>query len=538
MVTFTHNRLDVYTSETGRSLLSRVSDVKGWLRREGGWTVGSMAIGMAANILTAKVALVAAPVLLGVAGGVVAANIATTGFRMVREAAQADQKKQIEQGLEKPSISSLMWKHAREDDILNKTFIKRVAMGVGVSALTMGTIRNFSTISGFFSDLFNSQAAPAAIQAVPSIDVALDCNDPQTACGTVGVATPADINPDITNNTNVSSNIMEAEQTLPEAPAVLSPVDRARDLLSGQDVSDKTKNLVEAMVGHPDDAQKIKDVAQALVRSHEDLAKDLYKQAIDRAVESGQKTAWGQASIDLAYLSYKTDPAAALQMMQGVVDHSKGAVHNIAKEFVDQWKGINPTSVAPVDVVQNRMVEEAARKLAEESALQTVEQEVVPQGVSSSEFDLAQNALTQKYVHHELVDFITKTTGVIPDAQVDRLELARQISPSNPEALLKSLEQNAPQLDQSKMAFSCVADIPRTTSGPIEVLTKCDALKETMDVGDFGTVRDAQDTSPRGLRHLFKSAANACTKVVDCIDRFVTRDAVPDMAREVRMSLK
>ncbi len=536
MVTFTHNRLDVYTPETGRSLLSRVSDVKGWLRREGGWTVGSMAIGMAANILTAKVALVAAPVLLGVAGGVVAANIATTGFRMVREAAQADQKKQVEQGLEKPSISSLMWKHAREDDLLNKTFIKRVAMGVGVSAITMGTIRNFSTISGFFSDLFNSQAAPAAVSAAPTVDVVLDCNDPQTACGAVGVATPTDINtnnidnPNITNITNVGSNTIEAEQTLPEAPAVLSPVDRARDLLSGQDVSDKTKKLVEAMVGHPDDAQKIKDAAQALVRSHEDLAKDLYKQAIDRAVESGQKTAWGQASIDLAYLNYKSDPAAAVQMMQNVVDHSKGAVHNIAKEFVDQWKGINPTNVAPVDVVQNRMVEEAASH--------TAEQVVVSQDVSSSEFDLAQNALTQKYVHHELVDFIAKTTGVVPDAQVDHLELARQISPNNPEALLKGLEQNAPQLDQSKMVFSCVADIPRTTSGPIEVLTKCDALKETMEVGEFGTVRDAQDTSPRGLRHLFKSAANACTKVVDCIDRFVTRDAVPDMAREVRMSLR
>ncbi len=539
MAAYNHPRLDTYTSEQGRSLLSRISGVRGWLRREAGWTAGSAAIGMAANILTAKVALTAAPVLLAVAGGIVVSNIATTGFRILREAAQADQKQQVEQGQQKSSTLSLMWKHAKEDNILNKTFVKRVVTGVGISALTMGTIRNFSTISGFFSDLFNSHASHVV---APSTSLALDCNAPQASCGTVdaGHALPQMQTPDVT----------------PVAPVIpvevpLSPMEQVRELVTGQDqVSKKAQKLIEALLAHPDDAQKIKDVAQVLAHSHDDLAKDLYKQAIDKAVETGQKTAWGQASIDLAYLSYKDDPSSALKMMQDVVNHSKGAIHDIAKEFVDQWKGVHPSTVSPVDVIQNRALEEAAQKAAQKAAEEAAhraaldaahhaaEQISAPVEAAVPEFNLAQDALTQKYVHHELAGFIAQTTGVTPDAHVDVLEMARQVSPENPEALLKSLEQNAPQLDHNKIAFSCVSDIPRDFSHPVEVATKCVALKDTMDVGDFGTVRDAHDPSPRGLRHLFKSAASTCAKVAECIDRFVTRDAVPDMTREVRMGLR
>jgi len=521
---------------------SRFQKVGSWLRREGSWSLGSAAIGMAASVLTAKVALVALPVFAATAGGIVVANIATTGFRMMREAAQEDQKELIARGAEKQSMFKLMMKHARQDD-LSKTFLKRVVTGVAISAATMGTVRNFSTISTFFSGLFNSHSGLIDVMAADTVvsvpvDLAVDCNAPQVKCGTFGVEKPVDA----VGAVDVAPEVKVQQVVIP-----LSALDRVTELLSsGDNLSVKAKALIEQMVAHPDNAQNIKDAAQSLVRSHEDLAKDLYKQAIDKAAETGQKTAWGQASIDLAYLEHKVDPAAALAQMQNVVDNTKGALHRIAQEFVDQWKGIHSTHIAPVDVVQNKVADAVTGDAVVQSAGDPVSQQaavapslVVPDVVaqeSSTDFGRAQAAWNENYARQQVVDILTRT-GSIPDANLSALELARQVSPNNPQALLNGLAQNAPSLDPSKMAFSCVTDIPRDfPPHHIEVKTQCAELKPTMDVNDFGIVSDKNDPSPRGLRLLFKGAVEGCTKVVDCIDRFVTRAAVPAMTGEMRLA--
>jgi hypothetical protein len=543
---------------------SRFQKVGSWLRREGSWSLGSAAIGMAASVLTAKVALVALPVFAATAGGIVVANIATTGFRMMREAAQEDQKELIARGAEKQSMFKLMMKHARQDD-LSKTFLKRVVTGVAISAATMGTVRNFSTISTFFSGLFNSHSGLIDVMAADTVvsvpvDPAVDCNAPQVKCGTFGVEKPVDAvgAVDVAPEVKVQQVVEVAEPTPAPTPAPapivtaevvipLSALDRVTELLSsGDNLSVKAKALIEQMVAYPDNAQNIKDAAQSLVRSHEDLAKDLYKQAIDKAAETGQKTAWGQASIDLAYLEHKVDPAAALAQMQNVVDNTKGALHRIAQEFVDQWKGIHSTHIAPVDVVQNKVAGAVTGDAVVQSAGDPVSQQaavapslVVPDVVaqeSSTDFGRAQAAWNENYARQQVVDILTRT-GSIPDANLSALELARQVSPNNPQALLNGLAQNAPSLDPSKMAFSCVTDIPRDfPPHHIEVKTQCAELKPTMDVNDFGIVSDKNDPSPRGLRLLFKGAVEGCTKVVDCIDRFVTRAAVPAMTGEMRLA--
>ncbi|MDY0029546.1 MAG: hypothetical protein RBR86_06350 [Pseudobdellovibrionaceae bacterium] len=609
-VSFTDNSADRGT------LASRISGLRRWFREDAKWMAVNVGAGVA-TAFAAKVALAALPVAAAAGAGIVASNLITAGIRSVKEAAQAEQKREIREGLEQTPFWKLFVKKAATHKISTKMYFKEAVSGMALSAASFGVIHNFSAISDFVSGLFDSgpvasahaaQAAQSAAQsAVPAAHAvgapgALDpiakidadiaafeagqadcpfdnqswCDNPAEALaqqkaeaarlsqefGRIAESANEAISLDPANAAHhnaVYAQATEGMQAASELAATpLSALDRAKELLGGDALSAKSKALVGAMIAHPDNAQLMKDAAQSLVKGHEDLAKQLYQKAIDAALEHGQKTAWAQASIDLAYLNHATAPAESLTQMQNVAANTKGTLHKIAQEFVDQWKGVSPTNLPPVDVVQNQLAEEAARKAAEAAAAEqaaqvATEQVVVPAAdlplsdvpasadvpfqdtlkSQSAELARAQAALTADYAHKEMVDYLT-ATGQAPAEGLSNLELAQMIEPENAQAILADLESNAPKLDSSQFAFSCAADIPTGPSADnsLNVHTDCNAYKNTVSDGDFGTVRDAN--RPNSLQYFFIKASGFCSAVSECVDKIVTRQLVPELYHSMR----
>lgn len=620
------SRRDVETvpftdSSSGRgTLASRISGVRRWFREDAKWMAVNVGAGVAAAF-TAKVAFVAAPVIVAAGAGIVASNLITAGIRSVREAARAEQKREIREGLEQTPFWKLFVKKAATHKISTKMYFKEAVSGMAISAATFGVIQNFSAISSFVSGIFDhnpimgahaaqaatvahtAAAAPAAptvgvpdgsfVDPVAKIDADISafeaghgdcsfadqswCDDPAAALaqqkaeafklsqefGRIAEGANEAISLDPANAAHhnaVYTQATEGMQAASElAAAPLPALDQAKELLGGDTLSAKSKALVEAMIAHPDNAQLMKDAAQSLVKGHEDLAKQLYQKAIDTALEHGQKTAWAQASIDLAYLNHATAPAESMAQMQVVAEKTKGALHRIAQEFIDQWKGVHPTHVAPVDVVQNQLAEEAARKAAEQAAQVAAEHAAAippvdmpaadipvadapvaadsiyhdPLAGQAQELARAQAALAADYAHKEMVDYLT-ATGQAPADGLSNLELARLIEPENAQGILAGLEATAPKLDSSQFAFSCAADIPAAPSADnaVNVHTDCNAYKNTVADGDFGTVRNAN--TPNSLQYFFIKASGFCSAVSDCVDKIVTRQLVPEMYHSMR----
>ena len=609
-------------SSNATGLVGRVLGVGRWLRREVPWIGLNVTAGVTAAF-AAKAALTAAPLLVAAGVGIVASNIVTNTIRSAREAAKAEQEKQIQHGIGQTSFGKLFFKSIFSRKTYDRSFLKNTVSGVAFSAATFGIISNFSEIKEFVSGIFGgghsspishavaagaagTEAVTEAAQAVSDFDpiaqVEADiaagdagtaecrvvnqswCDDPVAAMaqqkieagklaqdfGRIADGANEAISLDPANasrNNEVYMKAIEGMQTANDlagvtgvtevAAAPLSAFDQAKELLGGNTLSAKSKALIEAMIAHPDNAQLAKDAAQSLVKGHEELAKQLYQKAIDTALEPGQKTAWAQASIDLAYLNHETAPAEAMAQMQTVAEKTKGALHRIAQEFVDQWKGVHSTNVAPVDVVQNQMAEEAARKAAEAAAapLDVVE---LPAGADgrihfeipasegtdipfadpltpkADELARVQEALNADYARKEMVDYLT-ATGQTPAEELSNLELAQLIEPENAQGVLAGLEATAPKLDSSQFAFACASDIPAevpVAGGEVNIHTDCNAYKSTVSDGDFGTVRDLN--RPNSLQYFFIKASGFCSAVADCVDKIVTREIVPSMHHSLR----
>jgi len=625
------SRRDVETvsftdSSTSRgTLASRISGVRRWFREDAKWMAVNVGAGVA-TAFAAKVALAALPVAAAAGAGIVASNLITAGIRSVKEAARAEQKREIREGLEQTPFWKLFVNKAATHKISTKMYFKEAVSGMALSAASFGVIHNFSAISDFVSGLFDSgpvasahaaqaatvahtaAAAPAAstvgapdgsfVDPVAKIDADISafeaghgdcsfadqswCDDPAAALaqqkaeavklaqefGRIADGANEAISLDPANAAHhnaVYTQATEGMQAASElAAAPLSALDQAKELLGGDTLSAKSKALIEAMIVHPDNAQVMKDAAQSLVKGHEDLAKQLYQKAIDTALEHGQKTAWAQASIDLAYLNHATAPAESMAQMQIVAEKTKGALHRIAQEFIDQWKGVHPTHVAPVDVVQNQLAEEAARKAAEAAAAEHAAQVAAEQAAAVPSVDMpagdipvadapatpdaiyhdplagqaqelarAQAALTADYAHKEMVDYLT-ATGQAPAEGLSNLELAKMIEPENAQGILAGLEATAPKLDSSQFAFSCAADIPSAPSADnaVNIHTDCNAYKNAVSDGDFGTVRDAN--TPNSLQYFFIKASGFCSAVSECVDKIVTRQLVPELYHSMR----
>lgn len=536
-------------SGVGSALMARAGQVRNWLRREGKSAAVSAGIGMATNILTAKVAMAAAPLWLAAGAGMLATNLVTSAYRMVKENAAAEREELFASGASEKDVSGLklFLKHATQDDILNKKLLKRTVSGFAISVATFGVF-NFQGVqnvmeggSDFLSIKEAAAAAPFAAPIDPSVSMenllnpdlppqdylSIDLNQPQDpfAAGHASVQ-PAEI-------PAVDASVVAIEP--------VSAMSRVQDLLQqDQALPEKVRDLLERAADDQINAQKMKDAAQALVKVNKDLAIDLYGQAVDLAQGTGQKTAWAQASIDLAYLTHAAAPDEALAQMQDVAGKTRGALHKIAQEFVDQWKGVHPMDVAPVDVVQHKVAAVAENLIAETQSVDLsslADQNVSPvsgNGFVSigDEFARAQQALSENYTRENLLAKLSEAAGKTYSSGLNNFNLAGMLHPENPQDLLDVLENQAPQLDPNRLAGVCVTDIPRDVVDVPTVPTYCVAVKDVMNGGDFVTVRDSGDSSPRGLRIAFKEAA---AKVTDFISNTVVPEVVTAMHGEVLM---
>jgi hypothetical protein len=146
---------------------------------------------------------------------------------------------------------------------------------------------------------------------------------------------------------------------------------------------------------------------------------------------------------------------------------------------------------------------------------------------AAEELAIAQKASTDEYVMERLRGFVLTTTGVEPPADASPLELAKQMSENDPEAVLKSLEQQAPKLDREHMAAFCKSDVPTSFGSENTINTHCEVLKPEMGEQDFMTVRNMNEPeSKKGLRVLF---AKARSMTAGFIDRVAVREVVAEM---------
>lgn len=387
-----------------KTLGDRIAGVRSWFRKEGPATVASMAIGVAASVLTAKVALAAAPVLAATAAGIAASNVATTLFRHIKENADKEyayQRTAPDYSGQYSSKLGLWFRNAARPRELasymaSGEFWKRALTGMAVSGVTFGLIHGASEAFGGFG---GAHASAPSTAPTPSADLP-DCSSPTVSCGTV---TP------------------DPSHAVASAPSV-DPVEATMQEVDAHNFMDQAKELV----GHDlTTAQDMKDAAVSLLKTHEDVAVKLYEQA----------AAMGnaQARIDLAYLQYHGlhnvagDQSEALAAMKDVATSTKGALHNIAKEFIEQWTGGHPTDIAPVHVVQNQFAEAAtaAQKVAEEAAAQKAAaiQEVLR---ASQAEELARNLAEDTAMLKDMEIQSAVQNGIVLDC---RLNVPEYISP-------------------------------------------------------------------------------------------------------------
>lgn len=535
-------------SAENAGLAGRVSRVGNWLKREGKWTAASAAIGMAANILTAKVALAGAPLLVGAAAGMVAANLVTTGFRKVRENTQADKEARIKAGEEGVSTLKLFFKHAATDNIIDRDFWKKSVTGLAISSVFFG----LGQIE--VGDFFMGSAEAAEVHATEPMQLAMA--EPVADAPSVEVSDLAD----------------------PQYGRTGTEMDHVAALLDAGDLSSKQKKLLEYALAHQDKAQAIKDAAQSLVKTDKDLALELYRKAIDVAAEHGQKTAWAQAMIDDAYLRHDSDPSASIEQMRQVAEQSKGKLGKMAQKFLADWTGTHHAApVAPVapgvelpvtefpsapaiaaiepdqlDLPQSLAMDYPAADTVGQvvpvsaEAVSAEPVSVVPVSAAAyasagmpstislgDEFGKAQDALAQNYARAEMTRMATDM-GIAAQPEMADTDLAETILPGRGDDLIAGLAGQAPQLDPNKYAFACVTDLSQATQDGSTVQTLCTPAKNVMDGGDFGTVRDANDPSSKGIHHLFSRVACGVT---ECIDRYVTHGDVPARVQGLRSML-
>lgn len=119
-----------------------------------------------------------------------------------------------------------------------------------------------------------------------------------------------------------------------------------------------------------------------------------------------------------------------------------------------------------------------------------------------------QDQLNEIIVRERLSNFIEQTTGVRPADDADLREMAKKMSALNPEATLKALAQQAPQLDKDHVAALCKTAMPKEFGDMTTVNTRCDQYKSAMTPQDVVILRNTNElgSANKGITVIHRTA--------------------------------
>lgn len=206
-----------------------------------------------------------------------------------------------------------------------------------------------------------------------------------------------------------------------------------------------------------------------------------------------------------------------------------------AAEIVD--KGENLTYAGPHKTLDNSIRERAlawAKKMNPVSAFKAtadspaavatqpvaLPKAVVPTSAASTDIVadtlakaksvVTQDELTNHFTLERLQHMAKATTGMDAPADATAESLAKQLNPTDPDAFLKDIQQQAPQLKAENVAVVCTTDIPKERSTVNVIKTLCQKFKDHMGASDIALVDSVNEPNPqKGLRLLYQKAASA-----------------------------
>jgi multisubunit Na+/H+ antiporter MnhB subunit len=140
----------------------------------------------------------------------------------------------------------------------------------------------------------------------------------------------------------------------------------------------------------------------------------------------------------------------------------------------------------------------------------TPTQDLAAQAIAKAKLAVAQEDLTNHYTTEHLRQLVKGTTGIDAPEDVTAEVMAKQLNANNPEAFLKAIQQQAPQIKVENLAASCTTEIPKERSSVNVIKTLCYKFKEHMSGNDVAVVDNSSEADPKkGLRLLYRKAMGA-----------------------------
>ncbi|HNQ91663.1 MAG TPA: hypothetical protein PKI93_01895 [Alphaproteobacteria bacterium] len=283
--------------------------VKEHIRKEKYWMIASAGVGIAASTMASG--------FIGVAGaGILATSFATNMFRYYKENAQARYTYEHTAGDyagQYHSMPGLFLRSVVKDNVKflgSGKFWGRLLTSTAISSATFGLMHGFS---------FGVDTPSALANVAPK--------------------------PDLHSHFAAAAQAAPVEQAAPvAAPAPASGS-------ASMDINDKIMANVDAYNSHgkvlTTDGYTVSPSTVSLTEQINDVYHNY----------------WGHGG-------FKADPEVALRAMKDLAENAGTAKGRaIAQEFVDQWTGKHPMNVSPVQVVEQRMAEAAAKKAAQATEL-------------------------------------------------------------------------------------------------------------------------------------------------------------------------
>ncbi len=167
---------------------------------------------------------------------------------------------------------------------------------------------------------------------------------------------------------------------------------------------------------------------------------------------------------------------------------------------------LNPVEIYPeAEEARNKTIEKARKSLESETSKQ-----IADRMIAKAALIVPQTELTHHYTTERLRQLIKDTTGIDAPENATPIELSQQFHASNPEAFLKGIEQQAPQINADHLAVSCETEIPQKKSALNIINTICQKFKPNMDGNDIAVLRDINNPDPeKGLQVFYRKAVSA-----------------------------